>query len=148
MDHSESSQSSGTALPQEALNDASENQEMEGVERIRDAQSNYVSDGAGGLCPQHLMDPVRSGILAKLEDAPSSSRRSWESGKTPSCDSRGDEGHPDQESRVPILAESGRLQVVVDASADGSSFTCPHCNGVVNFQRQKEHRELWCTGMY
>ena len=151
MDHSESSQSSGTALPQEALNDASVNQEMEDVERIRDAQSNYASDGAGGLCPQHLMDPVRSGILAKLEGAPSSSRPSWESRNTPLGDSQraaGDEGQPDQESRVPILAESGRLQVVVDASADGSSFTCPHCNGVVNFQRQKEHHELWCTGMH
>ena len=146
MDHSESSQNSATALPQEALNSASVNQEMEDVERIRGAQS----DGAGGMGPQHLMDPVRSGILAKLEGAPGSSHSSWESGKTASGGSQrgaGDEGQPDQESRVPILAESGRLQVVVDASADGSSFTCPHCTGVVNFQRQKEHYELWCTGM-
>ncbi|OAE29355.1 hypothetical protein AXG93_4831s1140 [Marchantia polymorpha subsp. ruderalis] len=31
---------------------------------------------------------------------------------------------------APILAESGRLQVVMDASADGSSFVCLQCGGV------------------
>eukprot|EP00271_Cylindrocystis_brebissonii_P012411 TRINITY_DN30928_c0_g1_i1.p1 TRINITY_DN30928_c0_g1~~TRINITY_DN30928_c0_g1_i1.p1 ORF type:complete len:237 (-),score=43.34 TRINITY_DN30928_c0_g1_i1:75-785(-) len=49
-------------------------------------------------------------------------------------------------SCVPILAESGRLQVVADASADGSSFTCPYCQGVVKASRQAEHLELWCPG--
>ncbi|GBG73048.1 hypothetical protein CBR_g12766 [Chara braunii] len=45
----------------------------------------------------------------------------------------------------PILAESGRLQVVRDASADNSSFTCSLCGGVLSSVRRDEHRH-WCTG--
>lgn len=45
-----------------------------------------------------------------------------------------------------ILAESGREQVVLDASADGSSFLCHQCGGVVSNLRRDEHFAYWCTG--
>ena len=43
-----------------------------------------------------------------------------------------------------ILAESGRLQIVLDASADGSSFICLQCGGLVSSQRRDEHFAYWC----
>ncbi|KAG0614545.1 hypothetical protein M758_6G185300 [Ceratodon purpureus] len=43
-----------------------------------------------------------------------------------------------------ILAESGREQVVYDASADGSSFLCHQCGGVVSNSRRDEHFAYWC----
>ncbi|GJP49066.1 hypothetical protein CLOM_g8333 [Closterium sp. NIES-68] len=46
--------------------------------------------------------------------------------------------------RAPILAEQGRMQVVVDASADGSSVTCHMCHGVISGARWKEHLQFWC----
>lgn len=46
---------------------------------------------------------------------------------------------------VPILAEMGKLQVVQDASSDGSSFTCPRCLGVVALMRHEEHYLYWCS---
>ncbi|BBN06768.1 hypothetical protein MPTK1_3g23770 [Marchantia polymorpha subsp. ruderalis] len=46
---------------------------------------------------------------------------------------------------APILAESGRLQVVMDASADGSSFVCLQCGGVVSNLRRDEHLQFWCS---
>ncbi|CAM6081902.1 unnamed protein product [Calypogeia fissa] len=49
------------------------------------------------------------------------------------------------QSSAPILAESGRLQVVMDASSDGSSFVCVHCGGVVSNQRKDEHFTFWCS---
>jgi len=45
-----------------------------------------------------------------------------------------------------ILAESGREQVVLDASADGSSFLCHQCGGVVSNLRRDEHFAYWCSG--
>lgn len=44
-----------------------------------------------------------------------------------------------------ILAESGREQVVWDASADGSSFLCQQCGGVVSNLRRDEHFAHWCS---
>lgn len=52
--------------------------------------------------------------------------------------------HPGLESC--ILAESGREQVVLDASADGSSFLCHQCDGVVSNLRRDEHFAYWCPG--
>lgn len=49
------------------------------------------------------------------------------------------------QSSAPILAESGRLQVVMDASSDGSSFVCVQCGGVVSNQRRDEHFTFWCS---
>lgn len=49
------------------------------------------------------------------------------------------------QSSAPILAESGRLQVVMDASSDGSSFVCAQCGGVVSNQRRDEHFTFWCS---
>ncbi|KAG6548998.1 hypothetical protein Mapa_009440 [Marchantia paleacea] len=46
---------------------------------------------------------------------------------------------------APILAESGRLQVVMDASSDGSSFVCLQCGGVVSNLRRDEHIQFWCS---
>lgn len=46
---------------------------------------------------------------------------------------------------VPILAESGRMQVVLDASVDGSSFICLQCGGLVSNQRKDEHLAYWCS---
>ncbi|XP_024535966.1 uncharacterized protein LOC112348127 [Selaginella moellendorffii] len=48
---------------------------------------------------------------------------------------------------VPILAESGRMQVVVDASADGSSFVCRDCGGLVSSARRDEHFAFWCSSL-
>ncbi|CAI5477580.1 unnamed protein product [Closterium sp. Yama58-4] len=43
-----------------------------------------------------------------------------------------------------ILAEQGRMQVVADAAADGSSVTCIACGGVISGARWKEHVQFWC----
>ncbi|CAI5515009.1 unnamed protein product [Closterium sp. Naga37s-1] len=43
-----------------------------------------------------------------------------------------------------ILAEQGRMQVVADAAADGSSVTCSVCRGVISGARWKEHVQFWC----
>ncbi|KAK2452594.1 hypothetical protein P8452_00321 [Trifolium repens] len=43
-----------------------------------------------------------------------------------------------------ILAESGRMQVVLDAVSDGSSFICLKCGGLVSIQRKDEHYAYWC----
>ncbi|CAI6009003.1 unnamed protein product [Closterium sp. NIES-65] len=43
-----------------------------------------------------------------------------------------------------ILAEQGRMQVVTDAAADGSSVTCSICRGVISGARWKEHVQFWC----
>ena len=43
-----------------------------------------------------------------------------------------------------ILAESGRMQIVLDASSDGSSFICLQCGGLVSTQRKDEHYAYWC----
>eukprot|EP00270_Netrium_digitus_P000146 TRINITY_DN10164_c0_g1_i2.p1 TRINITY_DN10164_c0_g1~~TRINITY_DN10164_c0_g1_i2.p1 ORF type:complete len:271 (-),score=74.67 TRINITY_DN10164_c0_g1_i2:202-1014(-) len=52
--------------------------------------------------------------------------------------------HPDE---IPILAESGRLQVVADASSDGSSFECPRCHGIVSSMRRDVHLQYWCPNL-
>lgn len=46
---------------------------------------------------------------------------------------------------APILAESGRMQVVMDASLDGSSFICLQCGGLVSNLRRDEHVAFWCA---
>jgi hypothetical protein len=56
----------------------------------------------------------------------------------------GERGEP---GRVPILAEGGRLQVVRDAYADGSSFLCLRCGGILKAARMDEHMTLWCPGL-
>ncbi|XP_062157748.1 uncharacterized protein LOC133865368 isoform X2 [Alnus glutinosa] len=43
-----------------------------------------------------------------------------------------------------ILAESGRMQVVMDAFSDGSSFICLQCGGLVSNHRKDEHYAFWC----
>lgn len=43
-----------------------------------------------------------------------------------------------------ILAETGRKQIVLDAFADGSSFVCLQCGGLVSNQRKEEHFTFWC----
>ncbi|CAI9115825.1 OLC1v1016826C1 [Oldenlandia corymbosa var. corymbosa] len=43
-----------------------------------------------------------------------------------------------------ILAETGRDQIVLDAFADGSSFVCLQCGGLVSNQRKDEHYAFWC----
>eukprot|EP00252_Welwitschia_mirabilis_P010222 TRINITY_DN23398_c0_g1_i1.p1 TRINITY_DN23398_c0_g1~~TRINITY_DN23398_c0_g1_i1.p1 ORF type:complete len:180 (-),score=38.45 TRINITY_DN23398_c0_g1_i1:159-698(-) len=43
-----------------------------------------------------------------------------------------------------ILAESGRTQIVLDAAADGSSFICLNCGGLVSKARKEEHFAYWC----
>lgn len=48
-------------------------------------------------------------------------------------------------SGAPILAESGRMQVVLDAFSDGSSFICLQCGGLVSNLRKDEHVAYWCT---
>ncbi|WOK95087.1 hypothetical protein Cni_G03794 [Canna indica] len=43
-----------------------------------------------------------------------------------------------------ILALSGRKQIMLDAFADGSSFVCLQCGGLVSNQRKDEHLAYWC----
>ncbi|KAL7117004.1 hypothetical protein ACP275_03G043500 [Erythranthe tilingii] len=49
------------------------------------------------------------------------------------------------EGTTSILAESGRNQIVVDASSDGSSFVCLQCGGLVSNLRKDEHFAFWCS---
>ncbi|XP_073053007.1 uncharacterized protein [Primulina eburnea] len=44
-----------------------------------------------------------------------------------------------------ILAETGRSQIVLDASSDGSSFVCLQCGGLVSSHRREEHFAFWCS---
>lgn len=46
--------------------------------------------------------------------------------------------------KTSILAESGRKQVMLDAFADGSSFVCLQCGGLVSNHRKDEHFAYWC----
>ncbi|GAB2269609.1 hypothetical protein Dimus_004534 [Dionaea muscipula] len=43
-----------------------------------------------------------------------------------------------------ILAETGRKQIVLDVFADGSSFVCLECGGLVSVRRRNEHYAYWC----
>ncbi|KAK1291118.1 hypothetical protein QJS10_CPA05g01323 [Acorus calamus] len=43
-----------------------------------------------------------------------------------------------------ILARSGRTQIMMDAFADGSSFICLQCGGLVSNLRKDEHLTYWC----
>ncbi|KAK4745673.1 hypothetical protein SAY87_011985 [Trapa incisa] len=43
-----------------------------------------------------------------------------------------------------ILAKTGRVQIMLDAFADGSSFICLHCGGLVSIHRRNEHYAYWC----
>ena len=43
-----------------------------------------------------------------------------------------------------ILAETGRMQIVLDAFSDGSSFICLQCGGLVSKHRRDEHYAYWC----
>lgn len=47
-------------------------------------------------------------------------------------------------SEASILAQNGRMQVVMDAFADGSSFVCLQCGGLVSNLRRDEHFAYWC----
>lgn len=47
-------------------------------------------------------------------------------------------------SKASILAKSGRMQVVMDAFSDGSSFVCLQCGGLVSNLRRDEHLAYWC----
>ncbi|XVF39884.1 hypothetical protein PTKIN_Ptkin01aG0068800 [Pterospermum kingtungense] len=46
-----------------------------------------------------------------------------------------------------ILAETGRMQIVLDAFSDGSSFICLQCGGLVSNHRKEEHYAYWCGNM-
>ncbi|KAJ4825631.1 hypothetical protein Tsubulata_029050 [Turnera subulata] len=43
-----------------------------------------------------------------------------------------------------ILAQTGRMQIVLDAFSDGSSFICLQCGGLVSVHRKDEHYAYWC----
>jgi len=47
-------------------------------------------------------------------------------------------------SKTSILAKGGRMQIVMDAFADGSSFVCLQCGGLVSNLRRDEHLAYWC----
>ncbi|KAI5354435.1 hypothetical protein L3X38_007330 [Prunus dulcis] len=61
----------------------------------------------------------------------------------------GDEGGPSvglgpDAQGTSILAESGRMQIVLDAFSDGSSFICLQCGGLVSNHRKDKHYAYWC----
>ncbi|XP_073099977.1 uncharacterized protein [Elaeis guineensis] len=44
-----------------------------------------------------------------------------------------------------ILAMTGRKQIMLNAFADGSSFVCLQCGGLVSNLRKEEHLAYWCS---
>ncbi|XP_010439034.1 PREDICTED: uncharacterized protein LOC104722541 [Camelina sativa] len=48
---------------------------------------------------------------------------------------------------ISILEKSGRSQIMLDAFADGSSFICLQCGGLVSIHRKDEHYAYWCSNM-
>ncbi|KAK8683891.1 hypothetical protein V6N13_039937 [Hibiscus sabdariffa] len=46
-----------------------------------------------------------------------------------------------------ILAETSRMQIVLDAFSDGSNFICLQCGGLVSNNRKDEHYAYWCGNM-
>jgi formamidopyrimidine-DNA glycosylase len=46
-----------------------------------------------------------------------------------------------------LLQETGRGDYTDAAMADGSSWQCPHCSGVVAAQRQQAHLAHWCPAL-
>ena len=46
-----------------------------------------------------------------------------------------------------ILADTGRMQIVLDAFSDGSNFICLQCGGLVSNHRKEEHYAYWCGNM-
>ncbi|XP_050217289.1 uncharacterized protein LOC126668115 [Mercurialis annua] len=46
-----------------------------------------------------------------------------------------------------ILAETGRMQIVLDAFSDGTSFICLQCGGLVSNHRKDEHYAHWCCNL-
>ncbi|ESQ32525.1 hypothetical protein EUTSA_v10005720mg [Eutrema salsugineum] len=48
---------------------------------------------------------------------------------------------------ISILEKSGRSQIMLDAFADGSSFICLQCGGLVSIHRRDEHYAYWCSNM-
>ncbi|CAN6449551.1 unnamed protein product [Victoria cruziana] len=53
---------------------------------------------------------------------------------------------PDAEGHS-ILAKTGRKQIMLDAFADGSSFICLQCGGLVSNLRKDEHFAYWCCAI-
>lgn len=47
-------------------------------------------------------------------------------------------------SKLSILAQNGRGQVLIDASSDGSSVFCPYCGQLISLKRFLCHRNFWC----
>ena len=45
----------------------------------------------------------------------------------------------------PILGETGREGLSQCAMADGSSFVCGRCGGVVSKSRRQQHEMFWCS---
>ncbi|KAJ4900848.1 Uncharacterized protein Rs2_14799 [Raphanus sativus] len=48
---------------------------------------------------------------------------------------------------ISILEKTGRSQIMLDAFADGSSFICLQCGGLVSTHRRDEHYAYWCSNM-
>ncbi|KAL8141118.1 hypothetical protein V2J09_007139 [Rumex salicifolius] len=46
--------------------------------------------------------------------------------------------------KASILVQTGRKQIMLDASSDGSSFICLQCGGLVGSNRRDEHYAYWC----
>lgn len=42
------------------------------------------------------------------------------------------------------VQESGRGGLVDCALADGSSYRCPQCGGIVQASRAQQHAQFWC----
>ncbi|KAJ8763266.1 hypothetical protein K2173_026167 [Erythroxylum novogranatense] len=62
----------------------------------------------------------------------------------PTLNVRGSAVHVDVNGNS-ILAETGRMQIVLDAFSDGSSFICLQCGGLVSNHRKDEHYAYWCS---
>ncbi len=43
--------------------------------------------------------------------------------------------------------EAARLGRLV-SEAEGASYVCPRCGGVVSVARQQAHQQLWCTALH
>lgn len=50
-------------------------------------------------------------------------------------------------SKLSILAQNGRGQVLIDAFSDGSSLFCPFCGQLISLKRFLCHRNFWCPAL-
>ncbi|CAA7045119.1 unnamed protein product [Microthlaspi erraticum] len=102
------------------------------------------------LYKRRIQDTASMDQLASIfaECAITEAQPLWHEPTPTSTDSFGTKETVTADSRgVSILEKSGRSQIMLDAFADGSSFICLQCGGLVSIHRRDEHYAYWCSNM-